>query len=301
MGQGPLSRAFLDSLPPSSRERFEPMADLEERLIEMITQGVATWSPVSADPEAYVRQLAHGVPDDPALDPEATLKAVHAADLYLACACAAGESRAITALERTYFGEVEAAANRMRAGAAVADEARQVLRQEILVPRADGPPGIAAFSGRGDLRSWIRVTAVRHLLRVLRSGRKHEEFEDDALYNVLSPAEDPELEHLKRRYREEFVTAFRDAIRALTGKQRNLLRYQAIEGLSIDQVGALYGVHRATAARWIAKARDVLLSQTRRSLMKRLGLGRSEVDSIMRLVQSRLDVSLDRFLAVTRS
>lgn len=58
----------------------------------------------------------------------------------------------------------------------------------------------------------------------------------------------------------------------------------------------LYGVHRATAARWLADARAALGDAIRGELAGRLRIAASEVDSIVRLVQSRVDMSLDRLL-----
>jgi RNA polymerase sigma-70 factor (ECF subfamily) len=88
----------------------------------------------------------------------------------------------------------------------------------------------------------------------------------------------------------------RSALARLDARSRALLRYQLIDGWSIDQVGKLYGVHRATAARWLADARQVLGDAIRSELATRLQISTHEVDSIVRLVQSRVDMSLDRLL-----
>jgi RNA polymerase sigma-70 factor (ECF subfamily) len=69
-----------------------------------------------------------------------------------------------------------------------------------------------------------------------------------------------------------------------------------IDGWTIDRIGALYGVHRATAARRIAAARDELGAAIRTELAARLAISIDEVDSIVRLVQNRIDVSLERLL-----
>ena len=41
-----------------------------------------------------------------------------------------------------------------------------------------------------------------------------------------------------------------EAFAALESRERNLLRYALGDGLSVDAIGTLYRVHRATAARW---------------------------------------------------
>lgn len=110
---------------------------------------------------------------------------------------------------------------------------------------------------------------------------------------TVGPApDDPELAMLRDRYRDDVRCAFADAFAGLTEQQRNLLRQYHIDELTIDQLGALHGINRATAARWIAAARRTLLVAMRRWLVDQLGITRHEVDSIVRLVRSQLDVSV---------
>jgi RNA polymerase sigma-70 factor, ECF subfamily len=75
-----------------------------------------------------------------------------------------------------------------------------------------------------------------------------------------------------------------------------LLRYSVIDGWNVDRIAELYGVHRATAARRVAAAREQLGESIRAELAARLEISTDEVDSIVRLVQSRVDVSLARLL-----
>jgi hypothetical protein len=43
-------------------------------------------------------------------------------------------------------------------------------------------------------------------------------------------------------------------VRTLSRRDRNLLRYQYFDHLTVDDIGALHRVHRATAARGVARA-----------------------------------------------
>jgi RNA polymerase sigma-70 factor (ECF subfamily) len=108
---------------------------------------------------------------------------------------------------------------------------------------------------------------------------------------------DPELELVKRRHSEDFEAAFRDALAALAPRQRNVLRLHFVDGLTIAAIGAVHRVHRATAARWLAGARADVLERTRSALRARLRLTPTEVDSLVAVVQSRLDVNLRALLA----
>jgi RNA polymerase sigma-70 factor (ECF subfamily) len=68
--------------------------------------------------------------------------------------------------------------------------------------------------------------------------------------------------------------------------------------MSIDRLGIMYGVNRATAARWLASARGKLLETTCAEICRGLRVSKSECDSILNLVQSQLDVSVARHLTV---
>ena len=169
---------------------------------------------------------------------------------------------------------------------------------KLFVSRGVKPPKIADYAGRGDLRSWVRVTALRMIVDIVRQNNAGKEIpvESEMLGAMPAPNEDPELDYIQRVYKNEFKESLQKAFGNLTPRERNLLRHQVIHGLNIDQVGAIYRVHRTTAFRWIEKARKSLLRETRAELMSRLRVGTGELHSIMRVVQGDLDVSVRRLL-----
>ncbi|MCA9710144.1 MAG: hypothetical protein KDK70_30170, partial [Myxococcales bacterium] len=119
----------------------------------------------------------------------------------------------------------------------------------------------------------------------------------EQLLAIEASATGPELLALKHQYRERFAEAFAAALGELGPAQRNLLRLHYLHGLSIDELGALLKVHRSSAARRIAKARQELLSDTRRRLAMGPAMGRQDFEELMGLIASRLDLSIERFLA----
>jgi RNA polymerase sigma-70 factor (ECF subfamily) len=72
-----------------------------------------------------------------------------------------------------------------------------------------------------------------------------------------------------------------------------------LDRLGIDRIGALHGVHRATAARWIAHARKALIEGIRRRLQDRLGIDGKELDRTLRQLASRIELSLRWLLTPT--
>ncbi|HEU0033464.1 MAG TPA: sigma-70 family RNA polymerase sigma factor [Kofleriaceae bacterium] len=227
-------------------------------------------------------------------DLTAALATIPAADLALAAACAAQEPSAHAAFD-AILGEVDAAGATTRAPKDIVDEVKQVLRMQLLVARDDKPPGITGYKGKGPLRGWVRITATRELIRHLKKAARQQPT-DQPLDEALGAVDDPVLEQLKGEYRTEFATSLREAIAALGAEDRALLRQQIVDGLSIDELGAAYGVHRATAARWANRARGALVAATRARLAARLAVPVEEIDSVIRLVQSRLDASVVRYL-----
>jgi RNA polymerase sigma-70 factor, ECF subfamily len=267
--------------------------ELEAILVGHLDQGRRAWPGIATDAEAFVAQLGRTLPAEATV---ADLGNLRAGDVYLACACAAGDERAIETFEAHFFREVDVAAARMHAPAGLADEAKQQLRRILFVREEPRPAAAGEFGGRGDLRGWVRVAAVRELLRLLGVSKREVGVGDEAVFDLLSPPGDPELAYLRDLYRVEVSAGLRAAFAGISPRDRALLRYQVVEGLSIDRIGALYGVHRATAARWLERARAGILERTRAELRRRLGIAEDEVDSILRLVESRVDVTLERVL-----
>jgi RNA polymerase sigma-70 factor, ECF subfamily len=212
-------------------------------------------------------------------------------DLYLACAAVAGDPAAIQAIERELIPVIDAALGTW--DVAVVDETRQRLRAMLLVDHAGRGPLLAQYGGRGALRRWVRVVAAREAARTWRADTAAMPVEDDALFDVLAPPSDPALSAIKRDAAAAFKAAFVAALGELEARERTALRLHLLDGLTIDQIAPMYRVHRATVARWIAGAKQAVLDRTRRRLMHDLRLAPDEVDSLIRLVQSRIELADD--------
>ena len=212
----------------------------------------------------------------------------HVEDMYLACGCARGDRAALATLETVALPSV------MRAVAQLgAEEVIQALRAQMLV----GPtPGISAYDGRAPLAIWLRVCATRIGLRHTARENRNEPLDDERLDALAPGVPDPELAYLQRHYGAQFRSAFADAVAALTPRERNLLRHAVIDGLGIDQIAAIYHVHRATAARQLKQVRTALVANTRERMRLALGIGETELDSIFRVLVSMAGLTLREIL-----
>jgi RNA polymerase sigma-70 factor, ECF subfamily len=223
--------------------------------------------------------------------------ALRTGDLYLACACARGDGAALAAFERAFFEEIPRAMKRTRAALPPADELAQVVRHKLFVADAGARPKIAEYGGRGDLRSWLRVLLSRMILNLATRPSPELPFEDELLASLLGGSA-ADLEGAKESYRGAFRESFAQAFADLSDRDRSLLRYAFGEDLTVEAIGALYGVHKTTAARWVVRAHEALLGAVRAAVILRLGIGEDEYASVLRMVHSRLDLSLERYLKV---
>ena len=148
----------------------------------------------------------------------------------------------------------------------------------------------------GPLGRWLQVVATREALIQRRRSQRALPPPELAHAGGALAARDLDVHILRREYRAAFELAFAEALAALTSKQRNLLYYHLVGRLNIDRIGALYRVHRVTAFRWLRAAREALVAHTRALLAARLRLADDELESLLRLVQSRASVSVERLL-----
>jgi RNA polymerase sigma-70 factor (ECF subfamily) len=226
---------------------------------------------------------------------ETTVDSLALEDLYLAFACSRGDGKALTGFDREMRKDLEAAFVKLRVPPARRDDARQQLWEKLFV----GPPHprILDYSGRGRLRFWFRVTVLRSLLDEQRAEKRNPEvLNDDIVLGAPAGGADPEIEHLKKLYRKEVGVAFEETVRALSPEDRNVLRNYYARKMTIDEIAAAFGIHRATAARRVNGARERLLAETRRRLSEKLALKSRELDSVFRLIESRLHISVGRLL-----
>jgi len=101
----------------------------------------------------------------------------------------------------------------------------------------------------------------------------------------------PEDEVAKNEHVQAAQMALRIALKSLTARQRNLLRLRFAEGWSPEDLGKTYGVHRGTIARWVQEAREHVKVAMARELATILGFSVDEMPSVMRAVESRLELT----------
>jgi RNA polymerase sigma-70 factor (ECF subfamily) len=271
---------------------IEASPELEQALKDLLEQARSAWPTVALSDEIFLRYLRERLVNGG--DPVTELRGVHAADLYLACGCSQGEPRAIAAFEESYVTPIEAHLARSDALPAFSQELKQTLRERILVAREGFLPRISSYNGRGPLGGWLRMVAARVAVD-LRRKQKNEGTRPGSLAVPL-PALDPELAYLKERYRREFEAALEAAFRGLSPREGTIMRLHFLEGMPVSGIATMYQVSSRTVQRWIAAAQANILARARQILSEKLALSGAELDSLLGLVKSELNLSFHRFL-----
>jgi RNA polymerase sigma-70 factor (ECF subfamily) len=259
----------------------------DDALQPLLAAGTGAWPDLALGREAFraflVERVEAGEPPDVA----------HAADLFLACACAHGVAGAATAFEKRYRETIERAV--ARADRTAVDEGTQVVLIALLVPTPDAPPRIAGYRGRSALRTWVAAVAA-NTTRKLR--RRIDDRSHDSIGSLPDAvlADEPELALARARHGPDLAAAIRETLASLEPREVVLLRLHHAKGWSLDQLAALYDVGRSSVGRWVLAAREKLLDGARDRLRARLTLTPSELESLVVVLRSDIQVSLVRLL-----
>ena len=259
----------------------------DDLVARIIASGRAAWPEIVLDDAQVAKHVAARAPEDVGV-PE------HDDDVYLAIALAESNPAALRVFEDQLVPHVDRALRRLRLPPNTRDEVKQTVRTDLLV--GDGNPKIADYAGRGELAGWLRVTATRKALSLLRKTNREEVLDELLLDHMPDTNVDPAEQHMRAKYVAELKKAIHEAFAALEVRQRNLLRQHILDELTIDDLARLYHAHRATCARWLADARAELGKATRKRLIASLGIDRDDVDSLLRFLDSDIELSISRIM-----
>lgn len=266
---------------PEARPQLEAVRQAAER----------RWPSLDVDHAAFAAALAAG-----AAEHDVHVPAVEgAAEVYLAVAMVGGDRAATRAFEREYVLPLRGQIAVRCGGPEHVDDVCQRLRTRLL---SGETPAILRYAGRGRLAGLVKVAAMRLALNARRDERRRHERDDGLARHALADAldEGPELARIRKQHAGAFKAAFQHAAESLEPRQRTLLRLHLLDRLSIDEIGSIYDAHRSTAARWLARARSDVADRTKEQLRTILGDSTEDLDALLGLVRSRLDLSLSRVL-----
>jgi RNA polymerase sigma-70 factor (ECF subfamily) len=260
-----------------------PIAPRIERALE---ETRSRWPEMRVDRSALEARVVACV-GDPAT--ESALEALALVDLAWSVALAAGDAGSIAMFERDVLGSIEGALARIDREPSFADTVRQELRVKLLVGDGSSPARIGAYAGRGPLKHWVIVAAIR-LAYDLKRRRGDAEDPDDEIDAAIF--DDAEGAYVRAESRAMLKQWMEEALRALDDKRRGVLHLYFVEDVASEAIARMYGVHRGTIARWIEEARESVRVHVRRRALATPGMGPEGVDSLLRAADGHLSLSL---------
>lgn len=281
-----LCASFLATLPEEQRHSFQALPGLPEALAHLWQKVEAAWpGRTVTEAPAFFSFLAAHMPEG--LRFPSDLLPLHAEDLFHVHLLGLGDEAAGHLLHERHQSIVLGALARQGGDRPQAADIWQQLCDRLLAPEG------GRYSGRGPLRAWLCVSALR--LGAQQAQRRAREV--TLSERVLSEAaSDLELGFLLRHYALPFREALEAAIASLTPAERNLLRFQAIDHLTLEEIGAMHGVNKSTIARWLDRSRGKIRARTRAQLLRRAQVPESQVSSLLALLQGQIELTLRRVL-----
>lgn len=263
----------------------DTVADVDEaELKRAFATGQKRWPSLRLQWDTYLKHCRRSLGDPPV---EGWSR--FAEDLYLCAACATGSERAIGLLNSELLPLTAGSIRRIDATAAFVDEVTQTIRHKLFVgPRAK----IGEYCARGPMLAWLRTVATRTALDAVRARKNQPQQMAELPDRLLKDDVNPMKGMIQSRYVRPFQEALRRGVASLSSRDRALLRMHLVGRCNIDQIGTMYGVHRATAARWLCSARELVFEFVRTELKSKHNLSEYEFSSIARGVQSKLDFEI---------
>ncbi|QDF07433.1 MULTISPECIES: transcriptional regulator [Myxococcus] len=276
--------------PSSARLRAAPSArEAVDRAVSLATALHAA----APESKAFAQHL--GALLSRAVDPVLALERLHARDVALALSCAQGLPAARALLEQEVLLKLRVPLSRIHPSPVFTDEVLQALRANLLMPRAEAPSRLLGYAGAGPLLHWVSISATRLALRMRKALGEESHVEAEVLAAHPAPG-GLELGFVREEARGHVRAAFVRAVASLDDEDRELLRLHFVERLSLERMGALFDLHKSTLSRRLTAVQSLLEKRTRRALAERLSLPEPEVDSVMRAIHGRLDLSLSGLL-----
>lgn len=297
-----LINEFLAALPELARTAWSSVPGLEEKLAMLATASQAAWPNIELNLVEYMHYVAARCPAGQPPDPD--FSHLNGPDLYLAAACVARSRTALVAFDRHYLRHVPNMLAYLKPSSDLVEEVQQQLRCRLLTAPSGEQPRLSEYAGRGALLMWLRSAAVRTALNILDRAENRNSVEwteeNDGLQRIEAKhgggSTDVEQALTKERYREVVREAFLAALGGLPREQRNLLRLYYLDGRSMEEIGTIYKAHKATISRRMEEARIAVLDSVRGQLRNRLKVSVCEIDSLVKLIASQIDVSLSDVL-----
>jgi RNA polymerase sigma-70 factor (ECF subfamily) len=239
----------------------------------------------------------------------AVFSQLHHEDLFLAIACARGDRVAW----EYFVDEFVPTLRRHAAFACRHPDAGEDLAQEIVTSLLGGEAAetsergkLGSYNGRGSLGAWLRVVVSHAAIDRIRRAKKEVALNDGIELNSASVSEsdsaakDRAADTMDSRWGPVFSTVLAAEIRSLPSKDRLLLSLYYLQEVPLKAIGRHFGVHEATASRWLEGLRRSIRRRVERELRKKHGLSPSDIRSLWHWISEEESFSLSALLRMRK-
>lgn len=259
-----------------------PMKTADAQKFQSVAERVCRSVSFEVVPSELAEFLASKTPE--AVDVEA----LELEALALTFACSRGSAKAIDQFAQQYRAPLRARLVATFGDSSAAEDACQEAIAHVLFSKGGARAKIAEYSGRGELLMWLSVVAVRLAKDRRRNFDDRPTLGPEVLLE-LPARSGPDLALASARH--QLREALNIALQRISDRDRSILRLNALEGLTLDELAQLYSVHRATLARWLAAARATIFAHTKAHLLGPLQLTESVAESVLALAPQELEAS----------
>lgn len=217
-------------------------------------------------------------------------------DEFIRLACLYERPEALSLLDRYYLKPLLPTLLRITGNTELADATLQKLREKLLLPPQRR---LANYRESGNFQAWLRVVATRTALDEMRIRGARRRRECQLEEHLEGLAANPEQELLKDEWRANFRQALRNAILRLSERERHCLRLHLVAQWSVTQIGSVFSVHRATAARWLVSGKERLIELLREELVGSNANPELELTDFLLDLPTQIDLRLSQLFATT--
>lgn len=267
----------------------QELPGLRDAVQFVMASGMARWPSLAVDGGALMRHLAE-TPASLAITSPSL-----AAERYLAFACAERVPNAVEIFQTLYSDAIDGGARSVDTSREFVDEIRQRVLALLFVGSSSGAPRMLQYKGQGPLGAWLRTTSKRLALRLASTNRANRLLPEEALANELADACDQELALLRTHYSKLFREALVGALRELPPRERSLLQLSLVGGISTVRIAKMYHLNQSTISRQLQRAASKTFENVRQKLQTELGMASTELESLLAIVRSHIEMTLSCF------
>lgn len=249
------------------------------------------------------------------IDVKEFVDALNADDLCLIIACEKNDETAWNDLVAKFDGVVKSAARKVSNNAEDAEDLASSIWAELYgLKEKDGKAKgkLSYYSGRGSLAGWLRAVVSQLAVDQYRKDAKFVQIEEDREFEnlanqssensdnakIVAHTDNPEEVFTEKETHHNVAKALNSAIAKLEAEDRLLLKLYYFEDLKLKDIGASLGFHEATASRKLVRVQTEVRKSLEKILIAEYGWKQEEVKRTLAETASKLDLSIEKLLAV---